>query len=112
MNRRAKDTKLEASPILVRFQSIIERLVWADVFAKPQPIEVDLGCGDGTFLVQIARTFPERNFLGVERLKGRALKTARKIERAGLTKARVLRIESRYSVEYLFPVASVAAYDI
>lgn len=93
-------------------RSIVERLDWREVFPKEQPIEVDLGCGDGSFLVQIAKAHPDRNFLGVERLKGRALKTARKIERAGLTNARVLRIESSYAVEWLFPPSSVAAVHI
>ena len=112
MNRRDKDTRLEATPILFGPQNIVERLDWAEVFAKPQPIEVDLGCGDGSFLLQSAKGFPDRNFLGVERLKGRAVKAARKIERAGLMNARVVRIESSYAVEWLFPVASVAAIHI
>ena len=38
----------------------------------------DLGCGDGSFLIALAARFPERHFLGVERLLGRARKVARK----------------------------------
>ena len=36
------------------------------LFPSPQPVELDLGCGDGSFLIRMAEQFPERNFLGVE----------------------------------------------
>lgn len=77
------------------------------IFGNDAPIEIDLGCGDGSFLIQMAQQFPERNFLGVERLLGRAKKVARKAERAGLTNCKVLRLESKYTIEWLFPEASI-----
>ena len=73
-----------------------------------RPLEVDLGCGDGSFLVEMAATHPERNFLGVERLGGRAEKTAKRIGQRGLTNARVLRLESAYTIGWLLPAASVS----
>lgn len=72
-----------------------------------RPLEVDLGCGDGSFLVEMATMHPERNFLGVERLGGRAEKTAKRIGQRGLTNARVLRLESAYTLGWLLPAASV-----
>lgn len=72
------------------------------------PLEVDLGCGDGSFLVAMAGQHPERRFLGVERLLGRARKVCRKLLREGLENARVLRLESRYTLEWLLPEASVS----
>ena len=73
-----------------------------------RPLEVDLGCGDGMFLEQIAALHPERNFLGVERLIGRVDKTARRIARRGLPNARVLRLESNYTIGWLLPAQSVS----
>lgn len=73
-----------------------------------RPLEIDLGCGDGTFLLAMAAQHPERNFLGVERMLGRYDKVARKITQAGLTNARVLRLESSYTVGWLLPTASVS----
>lgn len=99
--------------ILYTPPSWFERLDWARVFPKAQPIEVDLGCGDGTLLLHWARKFPDRNWLGVERLKGRILKLERKAPRLGIAdNLRGLRIESGYAVEWLFPPASIAAYHI
>ncbi len=71
-------------------------------------LEIDLGCGDGSFLIGMAEQFPERDFLGVERLLGRVRKVCKKITRRNLENARVLRLESRYSIEWLLPEASVS----
>jgi tRNA (guanine-N7-)-methyltransferase len=69
------------------------------------PLEIDLGCGDGSFLVDMATHHPECQFLGVERLLGRVRKVARKAERAGLSNLRVLRLESAYTIGWILPEA-------
>ena len=84
----------------------------AELFPRPAPLEVDLGCGDGSFLVAMARAHQERNFIGVERLFGRVRNTCRKAERAALTNVRLLRIESAYVVKHLLPRASVTRFYI
>ncbi len=71
------------------------------------PLELDLGCGDGQFLVSMAKLFPERNFIGVERLLGRIRVSSRKAARLGVENLRLLRVESHYLVQYLLPPASV-----
>ncbi len=71
------------------------------------PLEVDVGSGDGGFLVERASRKPERRFIGVERLLGRVRKTARRAARANATNVRLLRIESHYFVRYLLPPGSV-----
>lgn len=80
-----------------------------EIFSDPaRPLEVDLGCGDGSFLVEMAAQHPDRNFLGVERLAGRVEKTAKRITERGLANARVLRLESSYTLAWLLPAASVS----
>jgi tRNA (guanine-N7-)-methyltransferase len=92
--------------------SIVERLDLAALFSASQPLEVELGCGDGSFLVNYARLHPDRNFIGVERLLGRIRKLDRKGRRAGLTNLRGVRIESAYFLEYLLPAHSAVALHI
>src|SRR5512139_3932703 len=92
--------------------SFFARLDLGSLFARPQPLEVELGCGDSTFLVALAARHPERNFLGVERLLGRLRKLDRKGRRLGLTNLRGLRIEAAYCLEYLLPFASVSALHV
>jgi tRNA (guanine-N7-)-methyltransferase len=76
------------------------------------PLEVDLGSGDGAFLVEMAKRFPERNFLGVERLLGRVRRTCRKLACAGACNARVIRLESHYLIRYLLPPGSVQIFHV
>ena len=80
----------------------------AEILRDGRPLEIDLGCGDGSFLMEMARHHHDRDFLGVERLLGRVRKVCKKISRAGLDNARVLRLESRYVVEWLLPQNSVS----
>ncbi len=78
----------------------------AQVFGRVAPLEVDLGCGDGGFITQLAQRFPGRNFLGIEKLGGRILRGCKKALRLGVQNARFLRIESSYAIQYLLPPAS------
>ena len=92
--------------------SILERIDPAQLFPKVRPLEVELGSGDGAFLVQYAVAHPERNFIGVERLLGRLRKIDRKARRAGLVNLRAVRIESAYFLGYLLPAHAAAALHI
>jgi tRNA (guanine-N7-)-methyltransferase len=101
-------------PAILIFQpeSITERTNPARLFPLAQPLEVELGSGDGSFIVQWARLNPNRNFLAVERLLGRLRKIERKGQRNALTNLRLLRMEAWYVLEYLLPPASVSAVHI
>ncbi len=102
----------EPPTLIHRPRSVIERLAWSDLFPQAQPVELELGSGDGSFLVEHARQHPARNFLGVERLLGRLRKLDRKARRAGLVNLRLIRLEAGYLVEYLLPAASVTAIHL
>jgi len=92
--------------------SILERIDLAKLFQKSQPLEVELGCGDASFIAGYAALHPERNFIGVERLLGRIRKLDRKGRRAGLTNLRGVRIECSYFLEYLLPLHSATALHV
>lgn len=101
-----------ATRLIYDLPSIIERIDVAALFPKIQPLEVELGCGDASFLVEYAKQHPERNFIGVERLLGRLRKLERKGRRAALANVRGIRIESGYFLEYLMPPHSIVALHI
>jgi len=92
--------------------SILERLDLVKLFPKTQPLEVELGCGDASFIAEYATCHPGRNFIGVERLLGRIRKLDRKGRRAGLTNLRGVRIECAYFLEYLLPPHSATALHV
>lgn len=87
-------------------------LDFQEIFGRRAPLEVDLGCGDGSYLAAIAGENPGADFVGIERLLGRVRSTCRKIEGHGLTNARVLRFEIACAVERLLPAGSVTAFHI
>lgn len=91
---------------------MVERLDVDGFFPRSQPLEVELGCGDASFLVELARRNPQSNFIGVERLLGRVAKLDRKGRRLGLTNLRGVRIESSYFLQWLMPPRSAAALHI
>ena len=80
----------------------------SEICRSDRALEIDLGCGDGSFLMEMAQEFPGRDFLGVERLLGRVRKVCKKITRKQLGNARVLRLDSKYVVEWLLPEASIS----
>ena len=92
--------------------TILERFDLAALFPKAQLLEVELGSGDGSFLVKYAALRPEVNFFGVERLLGRLRKIDKKGRRVGLTNLRVVRIEAAYFLEYLLPQNSAVAIHV
>lgn len=100
------------SDLVFELPSITQRLDLQAVFPVHQPLEVELGCGDASFLVEYARRDPARNFIGVERLLGRIRKLDRKGRRAGLTNLRGVRIESSYFLQYLLPAHSASAVHV
>ncbi len=73
----------------------------SDIFGADGPFEVDLGCGDGGFLLQMAAHYPERRFLGIERLLGRVRGVCSRAAARELENVKVLRVESRYFLEWL-----------
>lgn len=89
--------------------NLLDRLDPAAVFGRRAPLELEVGCGDGRFLVARAAAHPGTDFLGIERLLGRVRTVCRRAARAGLGNIRVLRLESSYAVRYLLPAGSLAA---
>lgn len=81
-----------------------KKLKKEEIFPDPKrPLEIDIGCGDGSFLITLAMNFPSRDFLGVERLLGRVRKVCRRSQKEELQNLKVLRLESSYTLEWLLP---------
>ncbi|WP_411826535.1 tRNA (guanosine(46)-N7)-methyltransferase TrmB [Luteolibacter sp. AS25] len=85
-----------------------QRFDLSEIKKGDRALEFDLGCGDGSFLINLAAHHPDRDFIGVERLLGRCKKVAKRIKRAELDNAKILRLDSKYVVEWMLPAASVS----
>ena len=80
------------------------------LFGRVAPLQVDLGCGDGSFLCELAAQFPDKNFLGIERLTKRVEKVRRKSVK--IENARVLGTDTLFAVRYLLPENSVETFHL
>lgn len=77
-------------------------------FADPaRPLEVDLGCGKGRFLLARAAKHPGVNFLGIDRMLRRIRKVDNRARRLDLHNVRLLRMEAYYAVAHLLPPGAV-----
>ena len=103
---------MPAAETLILPPDILNRIDFASCFPSIQPVELELGAGDGSFLLRYSALHPERNFLGVERLLGRLRKIDRKGRRLGLTNLRALRLEAAYVLEWMIPPASLSALHV
>jgi len=86
----------------------LARLDLVQLFGRKAPLHVDLGCGDGSFLCEMARQFPKRNFLGIERLTKRVEKVRHKAVK--IENVRVLCADTLFAVRDLAPECSVEAF--
>jgi tRNA (guanine-N7-)-methyltransferase len=89
-------------------ESYVTPLNLDKIFGRNAPLQVDLGCGDGSFISALAEQMPDKNFLGIERLLGRIRSAARRAAPVG--NVRLLRMESSYAVRYLLPAGSVETF--
>jgi len=105
--QRSPDQALE-----IAVGDLLSPIRFREVFWNDLPLEVDLGSGPGKFIVDAAKSFPNRNFLGVERLLGRVRKTRRRAYQLGIVNLRILRMEMEYAVKYLFPRQSVSRFHL
>ncbi len=101
-----------ALAVRITLTDILQPMDASAIFPNQQPLEIDLGCGDGTFLVAEAIRRPTHNFLGIERQAGRIMQSCRRAARARLRNVRVALIESGYFVRYLLPPQSVSVLHI
>lgn len=81
-------------------------------FPAGQPLEVDVGCGKGRFLLARAAAHPEIAFLGLDRMLRRIRKIDRKAVRAGVFNVRLIRVEAYYATLYLIPPARVSTFYV
>jgi tRNA (guanine-N7-)-methyltransferase len=80
----------------------------AQLFGRSAPLQVDLGCGDGSLLCHLAKEFPEKNFLGIERLTKRVQKVRGRAK--NIENLRVLGTDTLFAVRYLLPKNSVETF--
>jgi len=84
---------------------------WAEIFGDSAPVEIEIGSGDGAFLLSRAAATPRRNLLGIERSPAKSRRLAARVGRLGSPHVRMLQADAAYVLE-MIPTASVSAVHV
>ena len=104
--------KLITSPAFLPEATVEKTGNVASFFDNEQPLSLEIGCGIGDFIVQLAARHPERNFIVTDIFNQGCHKTCFRIDEAGLTNVRVMRSEARYLMTHLLGANSLQAIYI
>lgn len=80
---------------------------WQEHFGNSNPITLELGCGKGEYTVDLARKYPNRNFIGIDIKGARFWRGAKTAVEEGLSNVAFLRTQIEL-VDYAFAKAEVA----
>tara|TARA_R100001143_G_C3361305_1_gene136520 strand:+ start:35183 stop:35845 length:663 start_codon:yes stop_codon:yes gene_type:complete len=95
--------KIKRIAEVAQFENVIEytdleeserpKGIWnSEIFQNQNPITLELACGKGDYTVELARRFPERNYIGIDIKGPRIWKGAKTAIEDGLSNVRFLRM--------------------
>ena len=64
------------------------------VFGNDNPVDIEIGCGKGGFLCELARRNPDRNYIGVEMVSNVVISAMENAEKQGADNVRFLNIRA------------------
>jgi len=73
-----------------------------DIFCDEKPLVLEIGFGEGEFLINAAQCNASRNYLGLEVKRGRFRKAVRAAEKLSLENLKFLHIEAEVALKQVF----------
>jgi tRNA (guanine-N7-)-methyltransferase len=83
-------------------------LDWPVAFGRTAPLVVDIGFGNGQFLIQLAAGHLNANLVGIELSWGWVQHLVGRLEEAGLPHVRLIHGEAQMALQHLFSPNSIA----
>ena len=81
--------------------------IWSTIFGNNNPLHVEIGFGNGEYIADLKDQRPGINYIGFEEYCDRINKTLRKISRTRLNNVRLLRLDARPGLKFLFAPQSI-----
>jgi len=88
---------------------IVDPMTW---FESTGPLEIEIGCGKGGFLLSRARSHPDVRLLGIEWANKYFKFAADRMARRGVNNVRIMRTDARTFVMNHLPPASVSVLHL
>lgn len=79
-------------------------------FSIDQPLYLEIGFGNGEYLLRKAHERPQHNFLGIEMHWGSVRRSLRRLAQAASQNVRILQMDAHVAVRYLLPSQSVEKF--
>lgn len=80
---------------------------WQQEFGRPGPLRVELGFGNGDYLVRCAQQHPEANYVGIEMTWGSVWRALRRTRQAHLGNLKLVLEDARIALQWTFAERSV-----
>ena len=102
-----------------KYQELHRLLLWRQLtqswdprreFGLDQPLYLEIGFGNGEYLLRQALERPEHNFLGIEMHWGSVRRSLRRLAQAGCQNVRILQMDAHVAVRYLLPSQSIEKF--
>ncbi len=103
------DEVLTLDGIVLRPQAIPIRPNWELVFKRSAPLLLEIGIGNGEFLVWLASQNPNANCIGVEINSDYLLKARNRVKSSGLANVRLVPMEGSKALSRLFAPETLTA---
>ncbi len=71
------------------------------VFSKKQPIHIEIGCGKGRFVTEMAKLHPDINFVAIEKCPDVLLMAMEKVKEAELSNVKFILGDAKILSEYM-----------
>lgn len=85
---------------------------FAALFGNDRPVEMEIGCGKGGFLLRQAKAHPERNYFGIEWANEFYRYSADRMARWGVTNVRMTRTDARHLMIHRVPAETLSALHV
>ena len=89
-----------------------ELLVFEEFFGNRNPVEMEIGCGKGKFLLDRALENPGTNFIGIDRIIKWMRRRKDRVEREAVPNIRFMRAEARVFLNEAVPPESVSIFHV
>ena len=104
--------ELIVEPVGLDPDKLPKPLVWRELFGNDHPVEMEIGMGKGTFLVEQAKARPDVNFFGVEWARWYWRYASDRLRRHACFNARTVRAEANFFVSEFVQDASLSVLHI
>ncbi len=111
-NRMQRNHPVDLFPYFLTLDDLDGPIDWERLFGNDHPVEIDIGCGRGMFLVNAGEKNPDRNYLGLEIDFRAARHGADRLQRRKLDNVKIIGCDATLALDKFIPHSSVEATHV